>query len=189
MQKKIIKRKRNVNAVHYVNNAKFLEEIRNHEKKVKEAKEAGKEAPRINNYLGDCIYRIANRLASSPSFYGYSFRDEMISDAIENCILYFDRFNSTLYENPFAYYTQITKWAFLRRIAKEEKERYTLYKNFENSMVQTGLLEGEETENLLSAPMYDNILEFIKNFEEKEKQKKLKKTKKENLMALLEDKE
>lgn len=189
MQKKIVRKRRSANAVDYVNNAKFLEEIRKHEAKVKIAKEQGLELPRINDYLGDCIYRIANRLASSPNFYGYSFRDEMISDAIENCILYFDRFNSTLYDNPFAYYTQITKWAFLRRISKEEKERYTLYKNFEISMLHNGLLDNDETENLISAPMYDNILEFIRNFEEKERQKKLKKSKKENLNVLLEDKE
>lgn len=181
------KRRKNVDAVHYVDNAKFLEEIKKHEAKVKEAKKQGKEPPRLNNYLGDCIWRIANRLASLPSFYGYSFRDEMIADGIENCILYFDRFNSEKYDNPFAYYTQIIKWAFFRRIAKEERNRYILYKNLEMSMLHNGVMDSDENDNLISAPMYDNILLFIKAYEDKEEKKKLKKQTKENLAKVYEE--
>ena len=181
------KRKRNVDAVHYVDNAKFLEEIKKHEAKVKEAKAEGKPIPKLNNYLGECIWRIANRLASLPCFYGYSFREEMIGDGIENCILYFDRFNSDLYDNPFSYYTQIIKWAFFRRIAKEERNRYIIYKNFEVSMLQNGVMDTDENDNLISVPMYDNILVFIKAYEEKEAKKKLKKQTKENLAKVFEE--
>lgn len=186
---KKVRKKRNENAVHYVDNAKFLEEIKKHKAKVAEAKKLGKPEPRINDYLGDCIMKIANKVSTIPSFYGYSFRDEMIMDGVENCITYFDRFDADKYNNPFAYYTQIIVWAFIRRINKEEKNRYIIYKNFERSMMQNGQFESvDENENLISPPMYDNILEFIEKFERKEKAKKDKKASlKDGLEKMLEE--
>ena len=92
---------------HYVDNQRFFEEILDYKKKVKDAKEQGLEKPRVSEYMGSCILMIAERLSTKPRFMNYSFREEMISDALENCFLYFDNFDPEKSQNPFAYFTQI----------------------------------------------------------------------------------
>lgn len=190
-KKNIPRRKKNPNAVNYIDNKKFLEEIKIHKKKLADARAAGLPDPKLNHYLGDCIMKIGNNLANLPKFYGYSFIDEMVLDGIENCILYFDRFDETKYDNPFAYYTQIMKWAFIRRINKEEKDRYIIYKNFESSMINNGSVDMllDENDNLISMPMYDNILEAIDKFEKKEAEKKKKRLETKDNLAKIIDKE
>lgn len=162
---------------HYVDNQKFLEEIIKYKKQCREAKEKGLEKPRISEYIGKCIYLIAENLSHKPRFMNYSFRDELISDAIENCFLYFDNFDSDKYSNPFAYFTQIIYYAFHRRINKEEKNRYIIYKKFQESVLDTSvadlMLDGDGN-HLISSTMYDNINDFIGNFEKREAVKKEK---------------
>lgn len=109
-------------ATHYVNNPDFLAAIREYKQKVKEAVEAGREKPQVSNYIGECILKIANHLSYKPNFINYTYREEMISDGIENCIMYIDNFDSDKYTNPFAYFTQIIYYAFIRRIQKEKKQ-------------------------------------------------------------------
>jgi hypothetical protein len=109
-------------ATHYVNNPDFLAAIREYKQKVKEAAEAGREKPQVSNYIGECILKIANHLSYKPNFINYTYREEMISDGIENCIMYIDNFDSDKYTNPFAYFTQIIYYAFIRRIQKEKKQ-------------------------------------------------------------------
>jgi hypothetical protein len=106
---------------HYVNNKDFHQALVEHKKKVNEAKEKGLPKPRVNNYIGDCFLRIANHLAYKPNFVNYMFKDDMVCDGIENCIQYIDNFDVER-TNPFAYFTQIVYYAFLRRIAKEKKQ-------------------------------------------------------------------
>lgn len=106
---------------HYVNNKEFYQALVEYNKKVQEAKEKGLPKPRISNYLGDCFLRIANHLAYKPNFVNYMFKDDMICDGIENCVQYIHNFDITR-TNPFAYFTQIVYYAFLRRIAKEKKQ-------------------------------------------------------------------
>jgi len=106
---------------HYVNNKEFYQALVEYNLKVKEAKEKGLPKPRITNYLGDCFLRIANHLAYKPNFVNYMFKDDMICDGIENCVQYIHNFDTTR-TNPFAYFTQIVYYAFLRRIAKEKKQ-------------------------------------------------------------------
>lgn len=106
---------------HYVNNKEFYQALVEYKKKVDEAKEKGLPKPRITNYLGDCFLRIANHLAYKPNFVNYMFKDDMICDGIENCVQYIHNFDTTR-TNPFAYFTQIVYYAFLRRIAKEKKQ-------------------------------------------------------------------
>lgn len=160
---------------YYVDNKKFYEEIVKYYDDCKLAEAAGKPRPTIPDYIGDCLLKIANRYVNHPWFANYSFREEMIGDAIENCILYFHNFDPTKWNNPFAYFTQITKFAFRRRILKEEKNRYIIYKNFESSMIlgNTDAL-GDGEKGLISFSMYDNITEFMAKYEEKEREKKLK---------------
>lgn len=106
---------------HYVNNKDFYQALVEYNKKVNEAKEQGLPKPRITNYLGDCFLRIANHLAYKPNFVNYMFKDDMICDGIENCVQYIHNFDIER-TNPFAYFTQIVYYAFLRRIAKEKKQ-------------------------------------------------------------------
>lgn len=109
-------------ATHYVNNPDFLQALKDHKAKVKEAAEKGLEKPQLSNYIGECILKIANHLSYKPNFINYTYREEMISDGIENCILYVDNFDPERGSNPFAYFTQIIYYAFIRRIQKEKKQ-------------------------------------------------------------------
>ena len=83
------------------------------------AEEKGDPKPQVSEYIGECFVKIANHLAYKSNFVNYTFREEMILDGIENCITYIDNFNPEKSKNPFAYFTQITYYAFLRRIQKE----------------------------------------------------------------------
>jgi hypothetical protein len=162
---------------HYVDNKKFLEDIVNYKKRCEDAKTLGNEKPRISEYCGQCVWLITENLAHKPRFMNYSFIDEMKSDALENCFLYFDNFDPNKSSNPFAYFTQISKFAFLRRIGKEEKNRYIIYKKFQENVLETSneeLMVDYDDKHLISTTMYDNLNEFIKNFETRELAKKEK---------------
>ena len=107
---------------HYVNNKELLEAMVVYRKKCAIAKEKGQDPPRISNYLGDCFLKIATHLSYKPNFVNYMFREDMIGDGIENCVQYIHNFNPAKSSNPFAYFTQITYYAFLRRNQKEKKQ-------------------------------------------------------------------
>ena len=170
---------------HYVDNERFYNEIVEYKKNCKIAIAEGKEKPILSDYIGKCIFLIAENLAHKPRFMNYSFVDEMKSDAIENCLMYFDNFDSDKYRNPFAYFTQIIYYAFHRRINKEEKNRYIIYKKFQESVLDSSvsdLMLDNDGNHMIPTTMYDNINEFIGRFEERELIKKEKrKEKKEGL--------
>ena len=107
---------------HYVNNKELLEALIVYREKVAHAKENDLPKPRITNYLGECFLKIATHLSYNPNFVNYMFRDDMISDGIENCVQYIHNFDPEKSRNPFAYFTQIIHYAFLRRIQKEKKQ-------------------------------------------------------------------
>jgi len=107
---------------HYVNNREFLEALILYKKDVLNAKEEGLERPRVPNYIGSCFLKIATHLSYKPNFVNYMFKDDMICDGIENCLQYIDNFDPAKSSNPFAYFTQIIYYAFLRRIQKEKKQ-------------------------------------------------------------------
>ena len=107
---------------HYVNNKEFTAAVAEFNEKCKLAESKGKTPPQMSNYIGECIYKIATRLSTRPNFINYTYRDEMICDAIENCIQYIGNFNVEKSNNAFAYITQICYYAFLRRIQKEKKQ-------------------------------------------------------------------
>lgn len=164
---------------HYINNADFCAALIKYKESVSEAKKQGKEKPAIPNYIGECFLKIAEGLSHKPNFINYPFRDEMVSDGIENCLMYFENFDPTKSSNAFAYFTQIIYYAFLRRIQKEKKQLYIRYKATE----QFGILDENELLGFEEATgrqfeLYDNISEFIENFEEtKNKKKEVKKNK------------
>ena len=107
---------------HYVNNKQLLEALLVYRAKVAHAKENDLPKPRITNYLGECFLKIATHLSYKPNFVNYMFREDMISDGIENCVQYIHNFDPEKSKNPFAYFTQIIHYAFLRRIQKEKKQ-------------------------------------------------------------------
>ena len=107
---------------HYVNNKQLLEALIVYREKVAHAKDNDLPKPRITNYLGECFLKIATHLSYKPNFVNYMFRDDMISDGIENCVQYIHNFDPAKSKNPFAYFTQIIHYAFLRRIQKEKKQ-------------------------------------------------------------------
>ena len=109
-------------ANNYIDNKKFYAEMIIYRRLYDEAMAAGEPRPIVSRYVGECIMLIATRLATRPNFIGYSYKDEMISDGIENCLAYLHNFNPEKSTNPFAYFTQIIYYAFLRRIQKEKKQ-------------------------------------------------------------------
>ena len=113
---------------HYINNQEFLEALIAYQEEVAVAEAKGEMKPIVPDYIGDCFIKIANHLAYKSNFINYSFRDEMILDAIENCLTYMHNFDPEKSKNPFAYFTQITYYAFIRRIQKEKRQLQTKYK-------------------------------------------------------------
>ena len=113
----------NKKKVHYVNNKEFLQAIVERKQALKEAEESDLPKPQVSNYLGECILKIANHLSYRPNFINYTYKEEMISDGIENCLQYIDNFDPEKSKNPFAYFTQIIYFAFIRRITKEKKQQ------------------------------------------------------------------
>ena len=152
---------------HYVNNEKFLEQMKEFRIKVKHAKENNLQRPRVPEYIGECIFKIASHLARKPNFANYTFKDDMISDGVENCLLYIDNFDPDKSSNPFAYFTQIIYCAFLRRIQKEKKQLYVKYKSMENEVINS-LIEnnGEDlVAGHLNGILHDSYSEeFIRDF-------------------------
>ena len=107
---------------HYVNNKEFLAALEVYIAQVNRAKLNDTEPPQIPRYIGECFLKIATHLSYKPNFVNYMFRDDMISDGIENCVQYIHNFDPEKSRNPFAYFTQIIHYAFLRRIQKEKKQ-------------------------------------------------------------------
>ena len=164
---------------HYINNAEFLKSI----KRYKRNKSKG-----IPNYIGECFMQIANRLARKPNFVNYSYKEDMIGDAIENCVQCLGNFDPQKSKNPFAYFTQIIWYAFLRRIAKEKKQSYIKLKCIENE----GLFDPDAADEVApshSKDFLDQARYSIFDYEEKMnlKKKKTKKTVKKKGLEKLED--
>jgi hypothetical protein len=160
---------------HYINNADFLKALTDYKELCDKAEKENLPEPRIPNYIGECFLKIADHLSRKPNFVSYSFRDEMISDGIENCLMYFRNFNPDKSKNPFAYFTQIIYYAFLRRIQKEKKQLYVKYKATEMFGILDEFEMFEDSDGkMIPFQLYDNISEFIHTFEETAKNKKNK---------------
>ena len=139
-------RKNKAKNPHYVDNAKFLEAMKEWKQSCEEAEEAGEERPQVTNYIGECFLKIANGLSYRPNFINYTYRSEMVSDGIENCLQYIHNFDPDKSKNPFAYFTQIIYYAFLRRIQKEKKQTHIKNKIIENRQYETFTVnEGDDT--------------------------------------------
>lgn len=151
----------------YVNNAEFLEAMITYKKAIREAEDSGEEAPRIPNYIGECLYQIANRLAYKPNFINYTYRDEMIADGLENAIMCVNNFDPEKSNNPFAYFTQVIWYAFIRRIHKEKKQTYIRHKVLENSVLTDSIVERGDHSDSGGAAFVDLNNDYMNDFVEK----------------------
>jgi hypothetical protein len=130
------------NKPHYVDNKKFLQAMIDWKLTCEESDE---QLP-VTNYIGECFLKIATHLSYRPNFINYTYRDEMIADGIENCLQYVSNFNAEKSKNPFAYFTQIIYYAFLRRIAKEKKQTHVRNKLIEKGAYDSWItMEGDNT--------------------------------------------
>ena len=169
---------------HYVNNKEFLAAMVEYKKMCKRAKREKRNKPPVTNYIGECFLKIANHLSYRPNFINYTFRDDMISDGIENCLQYLDNFNPRKSKNPFAYFTQIIYYAFIRRIQKEKKQvtiknRLITESNYDDMTLQPG--EDKEFKNQFTEFLKKNMpveeQQKIADDLAKKKKKRKKKTK------------
>lgn len=179
-------------ATHYVNNADLLKALKEYREKVQASKENGTPKPRVPEYVGECILKIATHLSFKPNFINYTFREEMVSDAYENCLTYIDNFDPAKSSNPFSYFTQISWYAFLRRIKKEKDQTLIKakilmeipYDLLEMQEHDTGIADGyiEDTRNNQLNKHY--YIDVIERENERVEKKRAKKTKQQ---ATLED--
>ena len=142
--------------IHYVNNAEFSQAVVDYVKIVENAKSKNKEIPKVPNYVAQCFLRIAEGLSHKANFIRYTYREEMVMDAVENCLKAIGNYNleaATRTGNPnaFAYFTQITWYAFLRRIAKEKKQQDIKMKYLSSSGLEEFVVAEEGSAPIVSA--------------------------------------
>jgi len=160
---------------HYVNNKEFLAAMVDYRKIVNKSKRAKQTKPPVPDYIGECFLKIANHLSYRPNFINYTYRDDMISDGIENCLQYLDNFNPDKSNNPFAYFTQIIYYAFVRRIQKEKKQvtikqRMIMDANYDDLTLQPG--EDKEFKNQFTEFLRKNLPADAEPIKPKKKKKK-----------------
>lgn len=171
-------KRKKVAKAHYVDNALFLEEMIEYKRQYYISKSNDEELPIISEYLGSVFLKIAQRLSFRPNFINYAFKNDMISDGIENCLHYIHNFNPEKSSNPFAYFTQIIYYAFIRRIQKEKKQLYIKYKSMQNYEISPEYVEYMNyDEDFKTVTDFKNsdfrvvVDEFVDNFEKAKKKK------------------
>jgi len=163
----------------YIKKEELQEHLRKYVEKLNDCKANNKPLPQIPNDIGYAILQICNRLATRPNFNQYTYKDEMISNAIEDCCKGVDLYNPEKFNNPFGYFTQIAWFAFLRKIDNEKYENYLKAKNYQQSFVFNGLIENldREDQDMISSNI-NSINEatayVISSWEEKQALKKQK---------------
>ena len=176
-------------SIHYVNNAEFSNSVVEYVKTVIEAKDKEQPLPIVPDYIAQCFLKIAEGLSHKSNFIRYTYREEMVMDAVENCLRAVENYNieaatRTGKPNAFAYFTQISWYAFLRRIAKEKKQQEIKYKYLTSSGVEAFMsIDMSEEFSKLVAANYVDILkdriekvkeadQVVKELVKKEKRKK-----------------
>lgn len=165
---------------HYVNNDEFVKALIEYKQRLET-----NPAERVPEYIGTCILDISKRFASRPNFYGYSYREEMVSDGIENCLQYLTNFDPLKSSNAFAYFTQICYFAFIRRIAKEKKQSYIKHR-----LIQDMPFEAFEHQEHDDPEVSQNFMSFIQSnsgFDHESFEKKINKKSKNTPPTPLED--
>ena len=164
--------------LHYIDNDRFYQEMKKWKAKVLDAREMDEPDPPSTEFMGECFLKICEHLVMRPNFINYTFRDDLISDGIENCLLYCHNFNPEKSKNPFSYFTQIIHHAYVRRIVKEKKLMHIKYLFVERS----GILEELDPNTEENKKITRTWVEYLKTHEKyainpttKKKNKKNKK--------------
>ena len=155
---------------HYVNNKALLECIEKYQKQKNEAIQNNTALPKIPEYFGEAIIQIATRFSRRPNFIGYSFRDEMISDAIEHALVAVDKFDPNKSSNPFSYITTMVYYSFIRRIAKEKRQSYIRSKLIQDMPIDSFDIQDHDDDN----DFMNNYMAFIQshqNFDDTQEKK------------------
>lgn len=152
----------------YVDNKKFYDELVKFRALCKEAEANDKPHPRPSDYIGQCLISIATKFSftnnNKMSFINYSFKDEMISDAIENCVKALHSFNPDISKNPFSYFTQVCFFAFIRRIQSEKRQGYIKWKMLRDTSNNFDTQE-QDTDCEITEDFSKAFIEFTKNHE------------------------
>ena len=172
---------------HYVNNKEFSQAVIEYVTSAKEAEEAGEEYPMVPNYIAECFLRISNRLSYKSNFINYTYRDEMVMDAVENCLKAIKNYNveaATRSGNPnaFAYFTQISWYAFIRRINKEKRQQEIKMRYLSKTDLDTfmeGQFDRDEDPEMHAAitGYVDTLRQKMDEFQKEEPEKPTKKKK------------
>jgi len=160
--------------IHYVNNKEFSLAVVEYCKSVKECKETDDPLPKVTDYIASCFLKIAEGLSHKSNFIRYTYREEMVMDAVENCLKAIENYNieaATRTGNPnaFAYFTQISWYAFLRRIAKEKKQQDIKLKYLSQSGVETVAMIGND--DPAAASVLNSFIDQLKDRIDKVKEK------------------
>ncbi len=145
---------------HYIDNLKFLQELKKHGVAIRRAKRLKTDPPLLSEYIGECFIKIATNMSYRPNFNNYTFLDEMISDGIENCLIYVNNFDPKKSTNAFAYFSQIVWYAFIRRIQKEKRQLSTKYRYIETLGVDDIIRQAHD-ESEYETPYIDYLKEQI----------------------------
>lgn len=172
---------------HYINNKEFSLAVVEYVKTVNEAKEKGKQIPKVTDYIATCFIKIAEGLSHRPNFVRYTYREEMVMDGVENCLRAVNNYKietATRTGNPnaFSYFTQIVYFAFIRRIAKEKKQQDIKMRFIEKMGIEDFTALGMDEAGAAETMAYVDTLRqrmqtvkakdtAIKEFAKKEKQK------------------
>lgn len=158
---------------HYVDNKKFGKALVDYAASVDAAKAAEKPIPIVPNYIAECFLKIAEGLSHKVNFIRYTYREEMVMDAVENCLRAITNYNPnaetrTGTQNAFSYFTQICFFAFLRRIEKEKKQQDIKFKFIEQSGIEEFIaqVEGDDTHG--EQAFIDSLRERIGRIKEKD---------------------
>lgn len=176
---------------HYVDNKKFGTALVDYAALVNKAKAEDQPIPIVPNYIAECFLKIAEGLSHKVNFIRYTYREEMVMDAVENCLRAITNYNPnaetrTGTQNAFSYFTQICFFAFLRRIEKEKKQQDIKFKFIEQSGIEEFIasVEGDDTHG--EQAFIDSLRERIGRIKEKDAQVKefAKKEKKNKSLEL-----
>jgi hypothetical protein len=149
--------------VHYVNNAEFSQAVVDYVKTVNAAKEKEEPLPIVTDYIAMCFLKIAENLSHKSNFIRYTYREEMVMDAVENCLRAVENYNinattRTGKPNAFAYFTQIIWYAFLRRIQKEKKQQDIKHKYMSQSGVEAFIMLDDDKGGIAVASHFVDVL-------------------------------
>jgi hypothetical protein len=165
------------NNIHYVNNAEFSKAVVEYVKECDDAKSSGDIVPIVTDYIAQCFLKIAEGLSHKSNFVRYTYREEMVMDAVENCLRAIQNYNieaatRTGTPNAFAYFTQISWYAFLRRIAKEKKQQDVKLRYMTESGIQEFMIDPDEDPEVSKAvqSFVDNLKRRIDEVKERDQE-------------------